>query len=120
MSNPVVHFEISGRNGTALSEFYGKLFDWSIQHEPGMNYWMVPAQGEGSIGGGIAQPDHTETPNRVTIYVQVDDLQAYLDKAEALGGRTNVPPTGIPGVGEFAMLTDPEGNCIGLFKGQVP
>jgi hypothetical protein len=119
MSNPVVHFEISGKSGAALSEFYGKLFEWPIQHEPSMNYWMVPAQGEGSIGGGIAQPDG-EVPNNVTIYVQVDDLQTYLDRAEALGGTTAVPPTPIPGIGEFAMFIDPEGNCIGLFKGQMP
>ena len=30
MGNPVVHFEISGRDGEALSEFYSSLFGWNI------------------------------------------------------------------------------------------
>ena len=51
------------------------------------------------------------------IYVQVDDLQASLDKAERLGGTIYVPSKVIPGGnGAFAMLLDPSGNCIGLYK----
>jgi len=53
----------------------------------------------------------------LSVYVQVDDLQAYLDKAETLGGKTLVPPTEIPNTVTFAMFQDPEGNMIGLLKG---
>jgi predicted enzyme related to lactoylglutathione lyase len=56
-------------------------------------------------------------PSYLTIYVLVDDLQASLDKAQSLGGKTVVPPTPIPNVGSFALFTDPEGHVIGLFKG---
>ncbi|MEW6050149.1 MAG: VOC family protein [Candidatus Zixiibacteriota bacterium] len=52
----------------------------------------------------------------MTIYVMVDDLQAYLDKAVKLGGSVVVPPTPIPGVGAFAMFKDLDGNCLGLFR----
>jgi predicted enzyme related to lactoylglutathione lyase len=47
--------------------------------------------------------------------VQVDDVQAFLDKANSLGGRTLVPPVNIT-TGTFAWFSDPEGNRIGLFK----
>jgi len=49
------------------------------------------------------------------VYVQVDDLPAYLKKAESLGGKTLVPPVEIP-AGTFAWFTDPDGNAIGLWK----
>jgi len=52
----------------------------------------------------------------VTVYVQVDDLQAYLDKANQLGGKTLVPPVEIPEPGSFAWLADLDGNIIGLWK----
>jgi len=52
----------------------------------------------------------------VTVYVQVDNLQATLDKAAELGGKTLVPPTEIPGMGSFAWLTDIDGNVSGLWK----
>ena len=114
MAHPVVHFEIAGKNGTKLQEFYGKLFDWKIEIDPAMNYGMVDTGGEG-INGGIFQAP-PEAPPYLTFYIQVDDLQAYLDKAVSLGGKTIVPPTPIPTIGAFAMFNDPEGNLVGLFK----
>jgi len=49
-------------------------------------------------------------------FIQVDDLQAYLDKAESLGGKTVIPPTDVPGMGTFAWFADIDGNTIGLRK----
>jgi len=116
MAHPVVHFEIAGKDGTKLQEFYGKLFDWKISVEAAMgNYGLVEGS-EGGIGGGIFQGQEGIAPF-VTVYVSVDDLQAYLDKAVRLGGKTVLPPTPIPSVGAFAMFHDPEGNLVGLFKG---
>jgi predicted enzyme related to lactoylglutathione lyase len=114
MANPVVHWEIAAKNGQQLQDFYSKLFDWKITVDPQLNYGMVNA-GDGGINGGIFQTQG-EMPAYVTIYVNVDDLQAYLDKAGNLGARTLVPPTDIPSVGSFALFSDPEGNTIGLFK----
>ena len=52
----------------------------------------------------------------VTVYVATDDLRASLDRAVELGGKEVVPPTEISGVGSFAMVQDPSGNLVGLFK----
>ena len=115
MGQPVVHFEIGAKDHKKAMEFYAKVFDWSYDEHGGMNYGMVSAQGKDSIGGGIASIQEGQQPY-VTFYVMVDDLQAYLDKAEANGGNTVVPPTPIPEIGSFAWLSDPDGNCIGIFK----
>jgi len=46
---------------------------------------------------------------------RVDDLDAYLDRAEKLGGKRLVPPTDPPAdCGRFAVFTDPDGNQAGL------
>ena len=52
------------------------------------------------------------------IYVEVDDLQAYLDKAEGLGGKTTMPITEVPGVVTLVHFTDTTGNTIGLVKSE--
>ena len=44
------------------------------------------------------------------------DLEAYLQKANELGGKTLVPPVEVPGQGSFAWLAAPEGNIIGIWK----
>jgi uncharacterized protein len=52
----------------------------------------------------------------VIFYIEVDDLQAYLDRIERAGGRTIVPVTVIPDMVTFAQFADPEGNVVGLTK----
>ncbi len=117
MPNPVTWWEITGKDGKKLQDFYSQLFDWQVDANNPMNYGMVNPEGkDGGIGGGIS-PDQNGM-NRVTIYVQVDDLGAYLKKAENLGAKTVMPPTEIPNMVTFAMFNDPEGNMIGLVKGQ--
>ena len=111
MGKPVVHFEIGCRDSAKTQTFYSKLFDWDItQAGPAA---VINTGGEG-INGHITALGH-EPHNYVTVYVQVDDLQAYLDKATALGGKTLVPPVPIP-TGKFAWLADPDGNIIGLLQ----
>jgi predicted enzyme related to lactoylglutathione lyase len=114
MAQPVVHFEINGRNGPALQKFYSDAFGWQIQNMPEMNYGMVEGV-QGGIGGGIAQVESDEQKG-VTIYVQVDDPQKYLDKLAGLGGSVVMPVTEIPNVVTFAVFADPEGNHVGLVK----
>jgi predicted enzyme related to lactoylglutathione lyase len=117
MANPVVHFEITGRDGAALRTFYGQLFDWEFQLPPGMDYGMVQA-GERGIGGGVGTaPDGT---GAATFYVEVDDVQAALDRAEELGGKTVVPVMTVPGMVTFGLFADPEGHVVGLVASEVP
>jgi predicted enzyme related to lactoylglutathione lyase len=115
MGEKIVHFEIMGDDAAKLHKFYADLFGWSIG--PAMaemgNYAMVDAASSG-LAGGIGQEQGGGT--RVTLYTQVDDLQATLDKAVALGGKIAMPPTEIPGVVTFAMFQDPAGNVFGLTK----
>jgi predicted enzyme related to lactoylglutathione lyase len=46
----------------------------------------------------------------------VDDIAAYIKKAEAAGAKVCVPTQEVPGMGHFAWLTDPEGNTFGMWK----
>jgi len=115
MANPVTWFEITGKNGDKLRDFYKSAFGWQVNLDPQMQYGMVDNAGEG-IGGGIAQGERSQ----VTFYVEVDDPQAYLDKIESKGGKTVVPVTEIPNMVTFAQFADPEGNVVGLVKRMPP
>lgn len=115
MPNPVVHFEISGRDGEALRRFYRGAFGWEVNADNPMDYGVVEPQGEG-IGGGITAGD---APSAV-FYVQVDDMRAALDAVEAHGGRTVVDVSVIPGVVTWALFADPEGNVVGLVHSETP
>ena len=117
MGQPVQHFEINSRDFRKAQQFYKQVFDWNIQEHEGMPYALIAPEGERSIGGGIGQVQEGQQPG-ITFYVTVDNLQAYLDRAEKSGGKTVLKPTPIPNVGSCAMFTDPDGNMVGLFRGQ--
>ena len=120
MGAPVVHFEVNAKDAARAQEFYSNLFGWKVDANNPMKYGIVNTGVKMGINGGIGQAQ-SEAPSSVTFYVQVENLQAYLDKAESLGGRTVMPPTEIPGSVTLAMFTDPEGNTIGMIKGpQTP
>jgi len=113
MAKKVVHFEIIGKNGKKLQDFYSKLFDWKIDANNPMGYGMVDP-GDAGLGGGIAAGQGGD--DHVTVYVEVDDLQAHLQKVERLGGKTIMAPMAVPGGPEIAMFADPEGHVIGMTK----
>lgn len=113
---PIVHFEIHGKDGKKLQEFYQTLFEWQIDHNEAINYGMIsPGIGgpEAGVGGGIAQ---TPAAPMVTVYVQVANLSETLKKAESLGGSTVMPPMDVPNGPTIAQMRDPEGNLIGLVQ----
>ena len=116
MGRPVVHFEIGCRDSARTAGFYSQLFDWQTQTQGPAT--MISTGSPEGIGGHITTLGH-EPHNFVTFYVDVDDLQAYLDKAQTLGGKTLVPPVTIPGQGSFAWLADPDGNIVGLWKAEA-
>jgi len=119
MKNPVVWFEVVGKDGTQLRSFYSDLFGWKIEGATGdMDYGLVAAA-DGGIGGGVGTSQDGSS-GHVTFFVEVDDPAAYLKKVERLGGKTLTPPMEIPTYNlTFAYFVDPEGHVVGLSKGAV-
>lgn len=118
MGQPVVHFEVIGKDGDLLRTYYSDLFGWKIDSNNPMNYGMVQRDGntteEGiGIAGGIAgAPEGYE--GHVTFYMQVPDVEEALAKAESLGGKRLMGPDEIMGMLILGHFTDPEGHLIGV------
>ncbi len=123
MGQPVVHFEVIGKDPEKLRSYYGDLFGWEFDtsglvseavSQP-TNYGFVDRNTTsdgigipGGVGGGMDYDGHA------IFYVGVPDVEAALQKAESLGGTRRMGPeqarTGLV-VGHF---TDPEGHLIGV------
>jgi predicted enzyme related to lactoylglutathione lyase len=118
MGQPVVHFEVIGKDGEKLRDYYSELFGWEIDADNAMNYGTIEREknlnDEGAgIGGGIAGgPEGYE--GHVTFYVQVPDVEEALAKAERLGGARIFGPETIMDSMILGQFTDPEGHVIGL------
>ena len=58
MGQPVVHFEVIGKDGKKLINYYSELFGWEIDANNPMNYGIVTREGNVNshgvgIGGGV-------------------------------------------------------------------
>jgi uncharacterized protein len=120
MGQPVVHFEVVGKDAKKLQSYYSELFGWQIDSDNPMNYGMVQREGNTNadgigIGGGVGQgPEGYD--GHVTFYIEVPDVEAALTKAESLGGSRIMGPEKVAEEVEIAQFADPEGHVIGLSK----
>lgn len=113
MPNPVSHFEIAGRDGEKLESFYSSLFGWKIERRDvgGFPYGFIDTEEEGQPSGGIRHEPEGEA--ELVFYVEVENVEAAVAEAQRLGGAVRIPPMETPDV-TFALVTDPEGNAVGL------
>jgi uncharacterized protein len=114
--HPIVWVEIPSADRSASSEFYSSLFGWQIDNSmESMNYTMF-STGTGPGGGFPELADGFEAGD-VMILIGTHNIDESLARAEALGGKTVIPRTEIPGNGWYGVFEDPTGNNIGLFTG---
>jgi predicted enzyme related to lactoylglutathione lyase len=120
MGQPVVHFEVIGKDGAALQRYYSELFGWNVDASNEMGYGIVARDenvGDGGvgIGGGIAGGPEGYG-GHVTFYVAVPDVEEALRKAESLGGTRIMGPETIMDMTTLGQFKDPEGHVIGVVQ----
>jgi predicted enzyme related to lactoylglutathione lyase len=118
MGQPVVHFEVIGKDGAKLQRYYSELFGWEIDASNPMGYGMVAREGNTDangvgIGGGVGVGPEGYG-GHVTFYVEVPDVEAALANAERLGGKRLMGPDRITPDTEIGQFSDPEGHLIGV------
>ncbi|HEV3157592.1 MAG TPA: VOC family protein [Candidatus Baltobacteraceae bacterium] len=118
MGNPVVHFEIFGKDAPALRTFYRDVFQWHIGEAmlgaDATDYTLVQPDGETGIRGGIGSCPEPSYEGHVTFYVQVPDINRALTEIEKRGGSKMMGPEQVPGGPIIALFRDPEGHLVGL------
>ncbi len=92
-----VWYELMTTDTEAAKAFYGKVVGWGTQDARNMG-----------------------APPSWIGYVAVDDVDAAAEQVKHLGGAVHVAPRDIPNVGRFAVIGDPQGATISLFKGSTP
>lgn len=133
MDHTIVHFEIPADQPERAAKFYRDLFGWEISRwegptegmayrDPGFEYWMVKtvptdAQGQptrpGVNGGLMSRMFQGQAPVN---YVNVENVDDFVRKAERLGAKVLMGKHPVPGMGWFAQLNDTEGNVFAIWQ----
>src|SRR5437867_12435780 len=106
--NSVSHFEIYADDPDKLQQFYTTLFDWTVDRMPGMDYRLsksvdtdakgMPTQ-TGGINGGLLKRPAGYGVSAWVNYVNVESLDASVDRAQKLGAKVTKAKSPVPGMG---------------------
>ena len=114
MASHFIWYELLTTDADAAQRFYSALIGWTVKasETPGMDYRHLVAPDDEAVGGilqltaemlaGGARPAWLG-------YVDVPDCDAAVAAIVAEGGKTQMPPTTLEGVGRIAMVSDPQG-----------
>jgi predicted enzyme related to lactoylglutathione lyase len=123
MAQPVVHFEVVGKDPARLRHYFSELFGWNFEvpspvarevsspDDYGFLDLITTEDGtgiRGGVGGGPGYESHA------VFYVGVPDVGAALERAEDLGGTRVLGPVTSPSGLVVGQFRDPEGTLIGL------
>ena len=122
MPQPVVHFEVVGRDPARLRSYFGELFGWEFEvpspvaqevsesESYGFLNTITAEDGTGipgGVGGGSAYESHA------VFYVGVPDVGAALQRAEELGGTRVMGPATSPNWSCRRTFQRPRGHTAG-------
>ncbi len=114
IKHSVCHIEWHVTDFEKTETFYGGLFGWTFKAW-GEEYliYMGP---EGGVNGGFVKVPEVKAGSSPIIYILVEEIEPYLEKAKELGGDVWEGKTEIPEVGWFAIIKDPFGNAVAVFQ----
>lgn len=105
------YFELGTPEPERTRDFYGGIFGWSFEEPTGdQPYWMVD-----QARGGLWDTSGMGGQSWAVFYVQVPDVAAAVERAQALGAEVAVPLVDNGSI-TFAHLLDPHGNRFGVWR----
>jgi predicted enzyme related to lactoylglutathione lyase len=119
-----VWYELLTTEPQAADAFYRGVLGWDSAgtDTPGKDYTILSMQGV-PVGGLMELPGAAlaagARPGWMG-YVAVDDVDAYVRRFVQAGGSEHHAAEDIPGVGRFAVVADPQGAPLVLFRGSSP
>ena len=108
-----IHFEIPVADPEKSKKFFEDVFGWKFQKWDGpMDYWVI-LTGEGvGIDGGMMRRNDPAQP--IVNTIEVESVDAAVERIVAAGGEIVVPKMPIPGVGYLAYFKDVDGLIHGI------
>lgn len=98
---------------TELADFYSQGLALGPPSSTGDDHLGFP-QIRPYLGFDLVDKKRAEYPGPVSLWFEVDDLEAVFDRLVALGGTVKYGPTQKPWGAMLAAVFDPDGNVVGL------
>ena len=126
-SNPVAWFEIYVQDMSRAKAFYEAVFQGTLtrlanpdsEGFPEMEMWAFPSSMEEyGAPGALVKMEGCSSGGGTLVYFACDDCAVEAARAASNGGKVVTEKTSIGEYGFIAMVSDTEGNVIGLHSMQ--
>jgi uncharacterized protein len=114
-NNPVVYWELASHDATKTVAFLKKVFDWDFAYDERTTIHELPAELTPMQGGGVFTLRRAKSPF-LTIYIQVDDIDAKVKSIEEAGGFIVDPPLDLPGGSRICLFNEPSGVTLAMIQ----
>ncbi len=104
--------DVATTDRTGAKAFYGALFGWEADDVPG---GQGTTYARARLGGEQVAGIYELPPPRWTSYVCVEDADATVARARALGGTVEAEPFDVGG-GRRTEITDPAGAVVAIWE----
>jgi uncharacterized protein len=116
-----VWYDLMTTDMPAAEAFYSDVVQWQARDSgmPGPSRYTLFSAGGRDVAGLMTIPDEVKARGARPAwngYIGVDDVDRVAGEVKEKGGAIHYPASDIPGVGRFAVLTDPQGAFFYLFK----
>jgi hypothetical protein len=117
-------YELRTTDAEAAEGFYTRVVGWGSHPDlgPETRYTTWTANDE-PVGGLVELADEAAAGGVLPgwmLYVAVEDIDATIRQAQALGGRLEAGPSDVPDDGRFAVLSDPQGAVFSILQPSDP
>jgi len=113
-----VWYDVMTTDVAAASAFYSKVVGWTVADSGSEPTYLLLSAGPDMVGGIMPIPEEVRACGaRPTWfgYIGVDDVDVYAKRVTKAGGKIHRAPRDIPGIGRFAVASDPHGATFILF-----
>ncbi|MGA7323893.1 MAG: VOC family protein [Rhodomicrobium sp.] len=113
-----VWYDVMTTDVAAASAFYSKVVGWTVADSGSEPAYLLLSAGPDMVGGIMPIPEEIRASGaRPTWfgYIGVDDADVYAKRVTKAGGKIHRGPKDIPGIGRFAVASDPHGATFILF-----
>jgi uncharacterized protein len=118
-----VWHELMSTDPKNAQTFYQKVVGWTTApfgDDGSYTLWM---NGQAPVGGVMELPQELKAmnvPSNWLTYIGTPNVDATAEEVKKRGGTVQRDPQDIPGVGRFAVVSDPQGAVFALYSSESP
>jgi predicted enzyme related to lactoylglutathione lyase len=116
-TNPVVFWELASNDMEKSVTFFREVFDWQIDFNERLGFYLIPetTPKQESLEGAIFTLKRAKLPF-LTIYIQVEDIDAKAALVEEKGGFIVEEPFDISPRSRICLFNEPSGVTFAMIQ----